>query len=960
MSGAGYIQLSAIGEQDAYLTGSPSITYFSGVYKRHTPFVLEAFDVPFLGQNVLYGTTNICRIPPKGDLIRAVAAKITLPALADPGSNWQWTIIPSVSAYPHLLINGVSNAVTTVGISYYTTTNLNKWLLPPISSYVSYNSTLNTFIFSNCQTIEVDGTTGVFFGLDPFFGTTSTAFIGDSNLIYTVGSSSNLSSNSFSNTSPNYISNVTYSAQFTLEQAGWIRATVILPYSPLESALFVNLSSSYPTMAFNQPGPYPGGFQYINLKSPQFTNQDFTTFYSITPNGRISFSSVGFYLLRIVLSTDFGDILNLAYGSDQYESIPSQAIPSNPNYVYNYPLRVSTDPTMPIILPINVTNTANTYYFFANTTSTTTHFVSPSYFSIQTVQNIFLLKSTTLSGSINSNVNFYSNITAYSNTTTGLILNTDSSFTFQFNLIYLLVGSIYLDTGYVSNVSIVNRTTSSVVYTYDLSKQGRDPTFVFSLPLPVYNTSTVYYVTISTTGGATTILSNSYFAFQQIGSISDYSGFLYYSNYNGLLLNTTTTTYTSNTQLNFQTNFTTTGASNLISINASTGNFQFANVGTYVLSAVISTASQLTTLTFGNTTYQIGLSGLGQQWNVNIPYHATQINIDVPVSFTTSDTTASLYSNTYFAIYPYSSNVNFTFPSNYYDSVGTYMIDNAQLKIGGQTIETLTGEYIELWNDLNVPYENQNGLKLLTGKNDSSNAYSPRTYIVNLPFYFYENPGLYLPIVSLPRQDVEVWITFKNLQSLTTSNTSNIIDPLLTTLIVEYVYLADPEIAWFKGAEIDYKITQTQYQNFQLPIGFTSAILDLQFINPIKELFFIIQLDGSTPYQYSNLINLSLKFNDAESFTNDVTDAVYLNSLEPFNHYINYPSRLFYMYSFSRDPRKAEPTGQINLSRIRYKFLELTTQSFTTSKQFRVIGVNYNILRIKNGLCGLAFNSNDL
>ena len=83
---AGYIQLAAIGQQDAYLTGSPQVTYFSGIYKRHTPFVLEAYDIPFQNQQVVYGQNNICKIPPKGDLIRALTLKVDLPALFDPGT----------------------------------------------------------------------------------------------------------------------------------------------------------------------------------------------------------------------------------------------------------------------------------------------------------------------------------------------------------------------------------------------------------------------------------------------------------------------------------------------------------------------------------------------------------------------------------------------------------------------------------------------------------------------------------------------------------------------------------------------------------------------------------------------------------------------------------------------------------------------------------------------------------
>lgn len=39
--GGGYIQLSAIGEQNAYLTGNPQITFFKAVYRRHTNFSID-------------------------------------------------------------------------------------------------------------------------------------------------------------------------------------------------------------------------------------------------------------------------------------------------------------------------------------------------------------------------------------------------------------------------------------------------------------------------------------------------------------------------------------------------------------------------------------------------------------------------------------------------------------------------------------------------------------------------------------------------------------------------------------------------------------------------------------------------------------------------------------------------------------------------------------------------------
>ena len=106
----------------------------------------------------------------------------------------------------------------------------------------------------------------------------------------------------------------------------------------------------------------------------------------------------------------------------------------------------------------------------------------------------------------------------------------------------------------------------------------------------------------------------------------------------------------------------------------------------------------------------------------------------------------------------------------YIDSVATYMIRNASLIIGGQTIDTVTGEYIEIRQDLEIPYENQQALTLLNGKNDTSQSQIARTYFVTLPF----TPEMRVPIRDLYRHDVKVQISFETFQNITaTTNPFN-------------------------------------------------------------------------------------------------------------------------------------------------------------------------------------------
>ena len=48
--GGGLLQLVAYGAQDAYLSGNPQITFWKGLYKRHTNFAMESFPITFSGQ----------------------------------------------------------------------------------------------------------------------------------------------------------------------------------------------------------------------------------------------------------------------------------------------------------------------------------------------------------------------------------------------------------------------------------------------------------------------------------------------------------------------------------------------------------------------------------------------------------------------------------------------------------------------------------------------------------------------------------------------------------------------------------------------------------------------------------------------------------------------------------------------------------------------------------------------
>jgi len=74
------LQLVAKGYEDLYLTGSPQITFFKMVYRRHTNFTSETIPQYFINQPN-FGTRSTCIIGKDADLIGEMHLAITLPKI---------------------------------------------------------------------------------------------------------------------------------------------------------------------------------------------------------------------------------------------------------------------------------------------------------------------------------------------------------------------------------------------------------------------------------------------------------------------------------------------------------------------------------------------------------------------------------------------------------------------------------------------------------------------------------------------------------------------------------------------------------------------------------------------------------------------------------------------------------------------------------------------------------------
>ena len=84
--GGGLLQLVAHGAQDAYLSGNPQITFWKGLFKRHTNFAMEPFRVRLTGVPA-WGNKQSVTLARHADLLYSTYLDVILPTTQVVGGN---------------------------------------------------------------------------------------------------------------------------------------------------------------------------------------------------------------------------------------------------------------------------------------------------------------------------------------------------------------------------------------------------------------------------------------------------------------------------------------------------------------------------------------------------------------------------------------------------------------------------------------------------------------------------------------------------------------------------------------------------------------------------------------------------------------------------------------------------------------------------------------------------------
>ena len=343
----------------------------------------------------------------------------------------------------------------------------------------------------------------------------------------------------------------------------------------------------------------------------------------------------------------------------------------------------------------------------------------------------------------------------------------------------------------------------------------------------------------------------------------------------------------------------------------------------------------------------------------------------------------------------------------YIESAGHALIEHVDLIIGGKVIQRLTSDYLQIYSEHFVTQTKQIALEELIGKFPERTAFrrvsnrlivarnalgneADISFFVDLPFYFYNHPELAVPLCSINRQEVEVEFKLRTAQEIVVKTDGKKADisqqnpqPKIIDfqLCAEVVHVDCEERIKIQKSKRDYLITQIQQNIFDVASGVNTGKFKLDFINPVKELYFVIQRQGSvgtnefefvTPFDYDgileetgnkyilweNLDHLTLTLDGQDIITKDTGTMPFLKAVQAAIHHSKTQLiRRFYSYSFALQPEEWYPTGQVNFSLIKEQILDLSLHPCTGySRQVRVYAVNYNTLRVSEGTAKTIFD----
>lgn len=315
------------------------------------------------------------------------------------------------------------------------------------------------------------------------------------------------------------------------------------------------------------------------------------------------------------------------------------------------------------------------------------------------------------------------------------------------------------------------------------------------------------------------------------------------------------------------------------------------------------------------------------------------------------------------------------------NAVGQQIIKKASITIGGNVIDTLTSELLFIQEELCGKQGRR--LEEMIGKRSSrvdliSDSSQQRLLYVPLPFWFTMASSAAIPACALQFHGISINVEFERLDRLiSTSHPDGVAvctadsrempltqNSLAAALDVTTVFLDTAERARMSSTHFEQILVQHQTM-YSLGSG-AQHTLNLTFNHPVIELWWVVRRECATKsnnlFRFAGIddrdpvVTSSLHLNSQPRFQN--RSAIYNRLVQAYQHHSNLPKEFIYSYSFALRPESVtEPSGSCNFSRVDSVSLQLTLQDGLAREQVEILvfARNYNVIRYREGLAGLAY-----
>ena len=324
--------------------------------------------------------------------------------------------------------------------------------------------------------------------------------------------------------------------------------------------------------------------------------------------------------------------------------------------------------------------------------------------------------------------------------------------------------------------------------------------------------------------------------------------------------------------------------------------------------------------------------------------------------------------------------------------IGNALVKRVKLYFDGQLIDEQTGEFMQVYTDIQDDDWNKLCLIGMNGNLNKPLDYINGEYLyIPLKFWFCEGGKKALPLISMQYTDIEIEVEFRKLdecyqvlkfkkeplgeEGMTAYNYEHIdfvhtknkfkkevlskLSLKSVSLDCNFYYVDNEERKRLSEKEHKILITQTQ----SIISNINNQIIELDFNHPVKEMFWFFSnksvKESPEPLNFSNMTEypdsdvfdgfISKKgwgyYNYMKKFKDHWMDEArilvngrelvgwnnwkYYYYTQNYENYRNKMEHLVYLYSFSTNPKSSSPAGSLNFSRVDNAQLQFTMNQKT-------------------------------